>query len=325
MCSRWPPPSPRYDVRVVTEDKGQEGAAASILDPRNLLPFIIVCLIWGSTWLVIRDQVSAVPASWSVAYRFAIAALAMFLLAWARRVTLWIGWPGILFAAILGLMQFVLNFNLVYRAEMFLTSGLVAVLYALLLVPNSLLGWLFHGQRVNRTFMAGSAVAICGLALLFLHEYRVSVIDPVQVVIGIAFGVGGTLSASVANVMQGSRIAHRLPMLSVLAWAMLIGSLLDAGFAWIAYGAPTVDPRAGYAAGILYLAIAGSVVTFPLYYSLIQRIGAARAAYTSVLIPIIAMLLSTLFEGYRWSLLAAVGAALSLVGMVIAMRAKQGS
>ncbi|CAN5287680.1 EamA family transporter [soil metagenome] len=301
------------------------GRPAPVLDPRIALPFIIVTLIWGSTWLVIRDQVGSVPAGWSVAYRFLIASAAMFLLARTRRVPLWIGGWGLAFAACLGLMQFVLNFNLVYRAEMHLTSGLVAMLYALLLVPNSLLGWIVLRQPVSRAFLLGSLIAIAGIGLLFLHEYRTSGVAPGQVLLGIALGVGGTFSASVANVMQGSRIAHRLPMLAILSWAMLLGGSMDAAIAWTLHGPPVIELRAAYVAGVLYLALAGSVVTFPLYYRLIQQIGAGRAAYTSVLIPIIAMLLSTAFEGYRWSLLSGVGAALAMAGMVVAMRAKRTS
>jgi drug/metabolite transporter (DMT)-like permease len=93
-------------------------------------------------------------------------------------------------------------------------------------------------------------------------------------------------------------------------------------FAWITTGLPTIDPRAGYWLGTLYLALAGSVVTFPLYFRLIQRIGAGPAAYTSVLIPILAMGISTLVEGYRWTPLAIAGAFLALGGMVIALGAR---
>ncbi|HEX7784551.1 MAG TPA: DMT family transporter [Sphingobium sp.] len=300
----------------------QSNGSAHFFDAKVLIPFTIVTLIWGSTWLVIRDQISDVPVSWSIAYRFLIAACAMFLLAHFRRVPLWIGWPGIAFAAGLGIMQFVMNFNLVYRAEMHLTSGLVAMLYAVLLVPNSLFGWIFYRQPVGRAFIVGSFIAISGIALLFLHEYRISPVASDQVLLGILLGVGGTLCASVANVMQGSDIARRLPMVATLAWAMLLGALFDCAGAWALAGAPSIDTRPAYIGGILYLAIAGSVVTFPLYFKLLQQIGAGRAAYSSVLIPIIAMLLSTLFEGYRWSPLALVGAGLVLLGMVVAMRAK---
>ncbi|MET0372089.1 MAG: EamA family transporter [Sphingobium sp.] len=285
-----------------------------------VLPFILVTLIWSSTWIVIRDQLGTVPASWSVCYRFLVAGIAMFAFARVRRVPLWIGWDGIAFAALLGLAQFVLNFNFVYRAEYYLTSGVVAVIYAMLLIPNSILAFLVFRQPVGPPFIVGSVVAMAGISLMLAHE--ASGVAPDEVMLGVAFALAGLLSASSANVMQGTQIARRLPMVSSLAWAMLIGAAIDALFAWFTAGPPVIDMRMGYLAGIAWLGIAGSVVTFPLYFRLIQRMGAGPAAYTSVLIPVIAMLISTAVEGYRWSLLAAGGALLAVVGMVIALRAK---
>lgn len=287
-----------------------------------VVPFALVTLIWSSTWIVIRDQIGSVPASWSVCYRFLLAGVAMALFARMRRVPLDIGAPGLLFAAALGIAQFVMNFNFVYRAEHYLTSGVVAVIYAMLLIPNSVFSWLFFRQPVGRAFIGGSVVAVAGIILMLLHEYRAATVSPDKVLLGAAFSVAGLLSASAANVMQGMEIARRLPMIAVLTWAMLIGAALDAALAWATVGPPQFDPRPAYLLGVAWLGIAGSVVTFPLYFTLIQRMGAGRAAYTSVLIPIIAMLISTLMEGYRWSPLAIAGALLAIAGMAIALRAK---
>jgi drug/metabolite transporter (DMT)-like permease len=286
------------------------------------LPFILVTLIWSSTWIVIRDQIGSVPASWSVCYRFLLAGVAMAIFAKMRRVPLGIGPAGLLFATALGVAQFVMNFNFVYRAEHFLTSGVVAVLYAMLLIPNSIFAWLIFRQPVSRAFIGGSVVAVTGIILMLLHEYRGATVRPEAVLLGAAFSIAGLLSASAANVMQGMQIARRLPMVAVLTWAMLIGAALDAGLALATVGPPMFDTRPAYLLGVAWLGIAGSVVTFPLYFSLIQRMGAGRAAYTSVLIPVIAMLISTLVEGYRWSPLAISGALLAVAGMAIALRAK---
>lgn len=287
-----------------------------------VVPFALVTLIWSSTWIVIRDQIGSVPASWSVCYRFLLAGAAMAIFARMRCVPLTIGAPGLAFATAIGVTQFVMNFNFVYRAEHYLTSGVVAVIYAMLLIPNSILSWLFFRQPVSRAFIGGSVVAVAGIVLMLLHEYRAASVAPGMVLLGAAFSIAGLFSASAANVMQGMQIARRLPMIAVLAWAMLIGAALDAALAWATLGAPTFDPRPGYWLGVAWLGIAGSVVTFPLYFTLIQRMGAGRAAYTSVLIPIIAMLISTLVEGYRWSPLAIAGALLAIAGMAIALRAK---
>ena len=287
-----------------------------------ILPFLLVVLIWSSTWIVIRDQLAAVPPSWSVCYRFLLGGIGMALFARWRRVPLVLPGRGVAFATLLGLAQFVLNFNFVYRAEHYLTSGVVATVYALLLIPNSLLAWIAFRQPVSRSFIMGSMVAIVGIAMLLLREYRAAPVAADAVLLGIALSAAGLFSASAANVMQGMDIARRLPMVAVLTWAMLIGSGIDAVFAWITVGPPVVEWRAGYLFGIAWLGIAGSVITFPLYFQLIQRMGPGRAAYTSVVIPVIAMLISTVTEGYRWTTLSLAGGLLAVVGMGIALRSK---
>lgn len=284
-------------------------------------PFFIVALIWGSTWLVIKDQIGSVPPSWSVTWRFIAAAIGMVVLALIRHESLRISRSTLKVAALLGLLQFMMNFQFVYRAEHHLTSGIVAVFFALLIVPNSLLAWLILKQPVTRGFLLGSAIAGAGIVLLLLHEYRMAPPEG-QVLTGIALTTAALFSASAANVLQASPTARGIPMIPMLAWGMLLGALMDGAFAWIVEGPPQFDPRPGYVFGLLYLGLIGSVVTFPLYFRLLQRMGAGRGAYNGVLVPVIAMLLSTAFEGYRWSVLALAGSALAMVGLVLALRSR---
>lgn len=293
------------------------------MQARVLIPFAVVTLIWGSTWLVIRDQIAEVPPTWSVAYRFLIAAAVMFGWALMQKIPIRFGREGMMIALLIGLTQFVLNFNFVYRAEAHITSGLVAVVFALLIVPNTLFARIFLKQGFSRRFLAGSAVALAGVALLFTHELEAASGGPRAVMLGIGITLLGVISASTANVLQAVERVRRLPIISLMAWAMLIGGLINAGIALALDGPPVIETRPAYIAGLLYLSVVGSAVTFSLYFSLIRAIGPARAAYTSVLIPVIAMALSTLFEGYRWSLLAATGAALAMLGLVIALRARR--
>ena len=302
--------------------------APAVPPPRStraaiLIPFAIVTLIWGSTWLVIRDQIAVVPPSWSVSYRFLVAAVAMALYAVFRGDSFRLDARGWMFAAATGLAQFCLNFNFVYRAEQFITSGLVAVVFALLLIPNAALARIFLGQRLGRQLVIGSSVAMAGVALLFLHEARSDPNGPGASIAGIGFTLLGIGSASIANVMQATKTAKRYPMGSMLAVAMLIGAVIDGALAWWLTGPPVFEARAGYVLGIVYLGVFASAIAFPLYFTVLRVIGPAKAAYSSVIVPVIAMLLSTLFEGYRWSPLAVGGAVLTGVGLVIALRARR--
>ena len=285
---------------------------------RSIAAFILVTLIWGSTWSVIKDQISVVPAQWSVTWRFALAALGMALLARWRGENLRLGPGGYRFAAALGLLQFCMNFQFVYQAQHHLTSGVVAVLFALLMVPNAVFARTFLGTQVSERFIAGGAVAIAGIALLLAHEYEVAPPEG-SVLLGVALAVCALLCASGANVLQASKTAQAQPMLSLIAWAMIFGTLFDATLAFAMTGPPLFDPRPEYWWGIAYLGILGSVVTFPLYFALIRDWGPGPAAYNGVAVPVVAMGWSTLLEGYQWTTLAVGGAVLAMIGLLIAL------
>lgn len=288
-----------------------------------LIPFGIVTLIWGSTWLVIRGQLGVVPASWSVTYRFLVAGVVMCSYALIRRESLRLDARGLRFAVLLGLAQFCLNFNFVYRAEMHITSGLVAVVFALMLLPNAVFGRIFLGQQLGRQLILGMAVAMAGVTLLFVREMRVDPHGPVEALTGIGFTLLAIFSASSANVMQGTQTARAYPMIPMLGVAMLLGASFDGAFAWVTTGPPVIELTPAYLAATLYLGVFASAIAFPLYFGVLRVIGPAKAAYSGVLVPVIAMCLSTLFEGYRWSLLAGAGAALVIGGLVIALRARR--
>lgn len=293
--------------------------------PRVLIPFAIVTLIWGSTWIVIKTQLGIVPPSWSVAYRFLLAGVVMLGVALATRAPLRIGRDGQIFALLFGVAQFVLNFNFVYRAELYVTSGLVAVVFALLFLPNAVLSGVFLRSTVTKRFIIGSAIAVIGIGVLFVHELRADPTAQAATLTGIGFTLMGVMSASVANVMQATERARALPMASMLGWGMIWGGSIDAAFAWVTVGPPVVEWTVTYIAGVAYLGIMASAVAFSLYFRTIRDIGAAKAAYSSVVIPVIAMAFSTVFEDYRWSLLAAGGSALALAGMAVALSARSPS
>ena len=284
-----------------------------------ILPFIVFTLVWGSTWIVIRGQLGDVAPQWSVTYRFIIAAVAMTLVALAKGHSLDIGRRGLAAAAFLGFTQFCVNFNAVYLAERHITSGVVATVFALLLIPATLLGWAFLGQRPTSRFLWSSLVAVAGIVLLFVHELQQHPADSRHIAVGIALTLAGMLGAAIANVVQARPEVRHYPLFGLLAWSMAAGAAIDAVIAFALAGPPTIDLRPSYWAGLLYLALAASVLTFSLYYPVVRKIGPAKAAYSSVLVPIIAMGFSTWLEDYRWTPLTIAGAVLALGGMVGAL------
>ena len=289
------------------------------IDLSVAIPFIIFTGIWGSTWIVIRDQLGPVPPQWSVAYRFMIAAAAMAAVALWKGESLKLPRGGLLAAAFLGLAQFSINFNAVYLAEQHITSGVVATFFALLLIPSTLLAWAFLGHRPTSRFLWSSLVAVAGITMLFVHEFSQDSARPAALLAGLGFTLAGMIAASAANVFQARPKVRLYPLFSLLACSMALGAALNTAFALVAAGPPTVELRIGYWLGLIYLALPASVLTFSLYYPVVRKIGPAKAAYSSVLVPIIAMGFSTWLEGYRWTPLAAAGALLALAGMLGAL------
>jgi drug/metabolite transporter (DMT)-like permease len=208
-------------------------------------------------------------------------------------------------------------------AEAHITSGLVAVLFALLLVPNALFGRAFLKQPLSGQFLAGSSVAVIGVGMLIAQEIRADSAIASATILGVTLTVLGVLSASVANIMQGTAQGKALPMASTLAWGMLWGTGMNAALALALTGAPVIEWTASYIGGVIYLGVFASAIAFTCYFSVIRAVGPARAAYSSVLTPILAMIISTVVEDYRWSWLAAGGGIVALAGLLIALSARR--
>jgi len=299
-----------------------EVTAPSMLSPKVLIPFMLTGTIWGSTWFVITGQISDVPAAWGVFYRFMLATPALFVLAVVMGNRLKLNRPEHLLALGVGIAQFSGNFLFVYHAESHITSGIVAVMFALLMVPNAIFAKVFIGEKVQGGFIGGSLVAIAGVGMLLVHEWNAAPLGG-NVGLGIVLAIGGMLAASIANVVQANPTGRGVPMVSFLAWAMVYGTAFDLIYALVTVGPPQVPGGWQFWAGTAYLAIIGSVVTFPLHYNLVREIGAGRTAYNGIVTVCVAMGLSTLFEGFKWDALSAGGMALALVGMGLALRSKQ--
>jgi drug/metabolite transporter (DMT)-like permease len=286
------------------------------LNRRQWLSFAVIAAMWSVTWIVIVDQLKFAPGPWSVAWRFLLAGAAMLALAAAAGAPMRLGARGHRLALLVGALQFCLNFNLVYAAEGLVTSGLVAVMFALLVPVNALLAWIMIGQRADRRLLAGAALGIAGVALLFQPEFaRVGE----RAALGLGLSALAVLSAGIANISQAGQVGRGLPMRAFLGIAMLYGGAMDVGLAWALAGPPVLPLDARYLAGLVFLALGASALAFALYFPLIREIGAARAAYVNVVTPFAAMGLSTLFEGFRWTWPAVLGGVAVGAGLWLAL------
>jgi drug/metabolite transporter (DMT)-like permease len=251
----------------------------------NAFLYLITVVIWGSTWLAIKYQLGIVSPELSIAYRFGLAASILILFSLVRRLPMRFELKSHGFFALQGFLLFSLNYFLVYLAEGYLTSGLVG---------------------------------LAGLAFVFWPELSAFNLSS-QKVLGMGLSFIATISASLGNVVSARNQRHDLPVIQTNAYGMLYGAFFMFLLAIFRGAQLEFDTSASYIFSLLYLAIFGSVIAFGSYLTLLGRIGLDRAAYVTVIFPIIALLLSTVFEGLQWGAAQLVGVALVLLGNAVVL------
>lgn len=283
----------------------------------NFLLYITTVLIWGTTWIAIKWQLGVVAAPVSIAWRFGLAAIMMFVLLGAMRRPLWPPRAAWRYLFAQGLALFCLNFLCFYYAENIVPSGLVAVVFSTAPLLNSINGRLFMGRPLQATTIGGAALGLIGIVCLFLQQMTGHLGDPATW-LGLVAAFLGTLCFSIGNLLSSRMQSMGLHPFATNGWAMLIGTVVLL-IGSVSAGLPLrVEMDARYLGALAYLAVAGSVIGFTAYLMLVGRIGPERAAYSTVLFPIVALVVSTFFEGYRWSLLTFAGLLLVLLGNVVA-------
>lgn len=284
----------------------------------NFLLYAVTVAVWGTTWLAIKFQLGVVSPEASLVYRFALAALLVFAWALARRYRLRFGPRDHLAFALLGLFMFSTNFYVFYLAAAYLTTGLLALIFSTVSMLNIINGAIFLGRRVTPRVLAGALCGTAGIAVIFWPEIADFDLGSGGT-IGLLLSITGALSFSFGNMVSARKQAEGLPVVPANAWGMVYGTLWLLGYSFIADADFTFDSSPLYVGSLLYLAVFGSVVAFAAYLTLLGRIGAARSAYATVLFPVVALGLSTLYEGYVWTLGAGIGVALVLLGNLLVL------
>lgn len=287
----------------------------------NLFLFLTTVLIWGSTWFAITFQLGQVPLEWSIVYRFFASAAIMFAFCLLTKRPLRFSWPRHRVFAGLGLLLFSTNYYFTYVAIEHLTSGLVAVVFSLLALMNIFNGALFLKRPLEWRMVAVSLVGLFGLALIFWPDLSSFSFGSLAM-IGLGTALLATWSASLGSTLAASKAAQPLPLIPTNAWGMLYGTIFLTIFAVASGIEPGFDTSASYLISLAYLAVFGTVIAFSCFLMLLSRAGLERAGYVAVAFPVVALTISTIFEGYQWTLLSLAGLLLVLGGNVIVLRTK---
>lgn len=287
----------------------------------NFQLFATCVAIWGTTWLAITFQLGSVAPEISVGYRFVIASAAMF--AYCR-------WRGLNLRHTLrqhvellffGASMFCISYVLVYYAETYIVSGVVAVAYSAGPMINMLMARVLFSTPMTSRVVTGAIFGIMGIVCVFWHEFS-ALSASRSAELGATFAILAVLFSSVGSMLATRMHGAGNSTWSNMAWGMFYGGTLALVFG-LATGRPlNFEFTYGYVGSLLYLAILGSVAAFACYLTLQGRIGAARASYIGVMTPIIALIVSFLFEKFVMGWLTVVGISLSVVGNVVMLRGK---
>ncbi|MBL4756173.1 MAG: DMT family transporter [Rhizobiales bacterium] len=298
---------------------GNSQAAPENKSRQNAILYLLVVIMWGGSWIAIKYQVGTVPPEYSVSYRFAIAAVLMFgwIFATGRRVR-FEAVDYLRFAAT-ALFMFSTNFLLFYYASAYIVSGMLALAFSMLSIFNLINGFIFRGERAGGQILLGAALGVTGLAMIFLPGIGQTGFgsDPVR---GFALALAGAYCFSVGNVMSAGFPDRNIPVFSSNAYSMMFGSIIMFLFGMALGKIPVFDFSLSYVMPLLGLSVFASAIVFGAYVTLLRNIGAARVGYATIVFPVIALGISTIFEGFTWTMWGLAGLVIILIGNFIVMR-----
>ena len=286
---------------------------------KNLILYVIPAIIWGSTWLAITFQLGVVDPLVSVFYRFLLAAIILFVYCSMIKMNLKYNAKQHLFMALQGVFLFGINYWLVYLAEVNLKSGLVAVVFCTIIFLNIFNGLIFLKSKIRLNVVTSALIGFAGIILVFKDELlNFNFSSEKSSALILAFL--SVITASIGNILSAYNQKNKLPVVQTNAYGMLYGALLMLLLVFITNTPLSFDPSFRYISSLIYLAVFGSIIAFYSYLTLLGKIGADRAAYVTLVFPIIALLLSTFFEEYTWSLFALLGVVLITAGNFLMLK-----
>ena len=296
-------------------------APASPLTSKDLGLYGLTVFSWGFSWIAMKGQVANVAPEVSVFWRFVLAAAVM--LGWSviRRERLAFPLKTHLRFAALGLFIFSTNFTLFYYGAKHLPSGLLAVVFSLASVFNLILGVVLFRQRPKLIILGAGLIGFTGIALMFWPQIAGAELN-LDALKGLALCTAGTLSFCLGNMVSSSNQKAGISITSATTWGMIYGMGLLGTFSLLRGDSFAVEPTLTYLGSLAYLSIIASVLAFASYLTLLGRIGPARAGYSTVIFPVVALTVSTIFEGYVWTFAALLGLVLVIAGNVIMLRSR---
>lgn len=281
--------------------------------------FAIPALIWGSTFFIIKFQLGVVDPNWSVSYRFILAGIILLVFAKIKKLNLRFSFNEHMRMVLQGALLFGFNYWFVYIAEQALISALVAIMFSIIIFLNVFFGKIFLKKVAEKKVYLGAILGFIGTFLLFKQELIGLEKEEIKT-FHLTICFISVVIASLGNITSASNQQKGLPVVQTNAFGMLYGGLIIGTIAFLNGNTMSIDMSFSYLSSLLYLSVFGSIIAFGSYLTLIGKIGADKAGYVLVVIPVIAVALSVFFEDYLLGWHVVVGMVLILAGNVIVLK-----
>ncbi len=283
---------------------------------KNLVLYIATVVIWGSTWLAIEFQLGEAAVLTSVFYRFVIAAVIMWAYCLIAKVPMAFSSRDHIFIFILALFNFSMNYVLIYLSQEYLTSAMTSIAFSTMLIMNIINARLFFSTHISVRVYIGAILGLFGLLALFWNDLNAS---DGNSLLGLTLVMSGALLASLGNMASVRNSRKGMNIFAVNAWGMLYGALMLALVVVTTGSSFSASWEPAYTLSLIYLAVFGTVIAFATYYVLLNDMGPEKASYAIVLFPVVAVILSSLFEEFTWSANVFIGFALVIIGNAIVL------
>ncbi len=282
----------------------------------DYLLYAIVLFGWSTSWLPLKGQIGSVDPEISILWRFIIALIICFIIAKLQKLNLKFPLKIHFKMALMGFFMFSTNFTLFYYASEHVASGLLAVVWSMTSIINIFMVAIITRSKPNYFQLLASAIGLFGITLIFIPELKVSELALESLIMCVI----GTVSFSFGNLVSRSLQNANVPVMSANSFGILYGCFVLIIYALILDHPFRISFETTYLAGLLWLSVISTVLTFTCYLTLLGRIGPGRVGYATIVFPIFALIISTIFENYIWTPLAFVGVSLVIIGNLIMVK-----
>ena len=288
----------------------------------NLILFIATLFCWSPTWYLIKFQLGYVDPLVSVFYRFVAASLIIFIYLVIKRANLRFSFNHHIWFLFFGTCLYSINYVFFYTSNTYLVSAFPAIVFSTVVIMNILGEWFYFKKKPTLKTFIGVAIGMLGIIIIFNKEiFNFSLSNGTH--IGLLLALLGTFCASTGNMVHQRNLNNNFPLIETIAFAMFYGSLITLLITQLNNTELLFEFTFRYISSLAYLSVFGSIFAFVFYLKLLERVGPGRAGYVGVVMPVIALLISTIFENLEWHTDLIVGLPILLAGAILVINQKK--